>query len=174
MASRTEIIEAIEGLAVHCRPPLMGVEERGRWLNDWCEDLQEFTGAAVETGCKRWRQGTNPKFPLPGQLLPLVRAANVGGERKGKPEPWRELSAEEYAALTLREKIRHKQIQASNAFTRAGPQTKHPDDMPEAWHMHRRMGANLSAEVKDMRRKLREMQDDGSEQDFPAQQRGEA
>jgi hypothetical protein len=158
MASRSEIIENIEALAVHCRPPLMGVEERGRWLNDWCEDLREFTAEAVKTGCTRWRQGVNPRFPLPGQLIPMVRAANVGNAPRNRPEIWRELSNEEYTALSLREKIRHKQIQASNAFSRAGPQTGHPDTMPEAWHMHRRMGANLSEEVRALRKKLAEME----------------
>jgi len=163
MASRTEIIEAIEGLAVHCRPPLMGVDERTRWFNDWCDDLKEFSALAVETGCKRWRQGSNPKFPLPGQLLPLVRAAHTDGNRGVKPQAWRPLSDAEYAALSLTEKIRDRQIMATEAFSRAGPQKGPAEEMPEAWHMHRRLGKQYAAEAAELRKKLQNARENNAQ-----------
>ena len=79
MAERDDIIEAIEGLTVHCRPPLMSSEERARWLMDWCEDLKDAPLAAIKHACSRWRQGEDRRFPTPGQLLPMVRAVAAVG-----------------------------------------------------------------------------------------------
>jgi hypothetical protein len=155
MASRIEIVEAIEALAVHCRPPLMGVDERDRWLRDWCDDLKNFTDDAIKTGCARWRQGTNPKFPLPGQLLPLVRAVQATGNANVKQgEIWRELTDAEYDRLTMRENIRHQQILASNAYSKAGPQLKAAEEMPDAWHLWRKIGAEHAAEARQLQERL--------------------
>ncbi len=41
-----EIIDALESLAVHCPPKLMTVEDKSRWMADWCEDLRDFDSGA--------------------------------------------------------------------------------------------------------------------------------
>lgn len=162
MAEKHEVIEAIEALATHCRPPLMGVEERVRWTMDWCADLRDFPIDNVRMACQRWRQGDDRKFPMPGQLLPMVRATMRRAEVSGKPEPWRPLSDAEYHGLSVREKIRHHQIMASEASCKGGPMYRQngaggraehltADQMPEKWHAARREVEFHNAEVKRLR-----------------------
>lgn len=120
MAQKSEIINEIEALAVHCRPPLMDAGVRAGWLSDWCEDLQPFPAEAIRTACRKYRQGGGTKFPTSGVLIPMCREA-AGHERPQgrKPEPWRPLDDAEYAALDLPAKIRHQQILAQEARRRA-------------------------------------------------------
>lgn len=124
MADRTEIVDALESLAVHCRPPLMSVDDRSRWMKDWCDDLRQFPGDAIRTACGRWRQGENTKFPTPGQLLPLVRSIAKPAHRPAAddiPTVWKWPSEEELSGMTLREKRRQYLIMANEAHGRAGP-----------------------------------------------------
>lgn len=163
MAEKHEVIEAIEALATHCRPPLMGVEERVRWVMDWCADLKEFPIENVRIACQRWRQGDDRKFPMPGQLIPMIRATLRVADDGGKPQPWRPLSDDEYRNLTVREKIRHHQILAHEAMGKGGPMYRQaatvnqrgthltPDDMPAEWHEGRREAAFHHAEIKRLR-----------------------
>jgi hypothetical protein len=140
MADRNEIIDALESLAVHCRPPLMSVEDRSRWMADWCEDLKNCDATAIKTACQRWRMGSDRKFPMAGQLLPLVRAVTVSTPSSSDTEEqWRPLSDAEYESLSLREKVRHHRIMASECRIKAGPMWRNgthaePEQLPEKWH----------------------------------------
>lgn len=159
MADRTEIMDAIEALAVHCRPPLMSVEDRARWVGDWCEDLRDYPIDAIRTACHRWRNGADRKFPMPGQLRPMIEATLRKGDVQAVIEanqPWRPLSDEEYRALSLSAKIRHHQILAHAARREAGPMwsggMRSPiEAMPPKWHELQRRADGHSAEVKRLR-----------------------
>ena len=163
MAERAEIAEEIEALAVHCRPPLMSLEDRSRWLSDWCEDLQEYSIDAIQHACRKWRMGTSPKFPMLGQLVALIKAADHQRARGDKAEAWRPLSDAEYRGLTVREKIRHHQILAHQARTKAGPMWEHGmmgrplarEEMPEKWHDLHRLADGHDAEVRRLRAMIR-------------------
>lgn len=169
MAERHEIADAIDSLAVHCRPPLMSVEDRSRWTADWCEDLREFPIEAIRNACKRWREGTNPKFPLLGQLLPLIRAGDHQGVKGAAAEPWRPLSDDEYRSLSLNGKMRHQQIMAHKCRTEAGPMWRggqngepvSPEEMPAKWH-------DLQARAKAHDREWRRLRDHMKTQDQSA------
>ena len=123
MAERLEIIDTLESLAVHCRLPLLTVDERSRWMEDWCADLRPFPVEAIKTACARWRTGESAKFPTPGQLLPLVRAVAPHGQTqdRGANTPWAWPSDDELASMPLRERRRQHQIMANVCRTRAGP-----------------------------------------------------
>lgn len=164
MADRIDIVDALESLAVHCRPPIMSVEDRSRWMKDWCSDLANFPVEAIKLACTRWRQSDNTRFPTPGQLLPLVRAVVPAKAEGGKPEAWRPISDDEYRALPIREKIRHLQIVRSELTSAAGPMIKNEgafkgrhltrDDMPESWHDAHRRAETIDQEIKRLRETL--------------------
>lgn len=170
MADKSEIIDCIEALAVHCRPPLMEVEQRMLWLRDWCNDLAQFPLEAVANACRKWRHSGAVKFPTPGQLLPLVRDS-LPGQKGEQVQVWRELSDDEYAKLTLREKIRHRTIQAHEARLKAGPMFRNtsagpgitkasgahlqPDEMPPVWRKWNELADSHEAEAKRLREFLR-------------------
>lgn len=159
MAAQTDIAEELERLALHCRPPLMSVEDRVRWLADWCEDLKGYDIEPIRTACKRWREGVEPKFPRQGQLVPMIRAATVKGAESGpKLEPWRPLTDEEYGQLTLSEKIRHQRILAVEAGNKAGCQDrfKTPDEMPESWKIWTKRRHACEAEAARLSKILKE------------------
>lgn len=172
MAERNDIAEQIDALAVHCRPPLMSVEDRSRWTADWCEDLKEFPIEAIANACRRWRQGTNTKFPLLGQLLPLVRAGNPQGADTGKLQPWRPISDAEFNALPLRAKIRHHQILAHEARNTGGPMWTEGqngraltiDQMPAKWHDAQRRAKNHDAEARRLREFMKSPQAQAQQQ----------
>ncbi len=157
MADRTEIMDAIEALAVHCRPPLMSVEDRARWVGDWCEDLRDYPIDAIRTACNRWRNGSDRKFPMPGQLRPMIDAVTRRGDGSAiedANQPWRPLSDDEYRALSLSGKIRHQQILAHAARRQAGPMWrdgKPCEAMPPIYHELHRRANNHSDEVKRLR-----------------------
>lgn len=160
MAEPAEIIEEIERLAIHCRPPLMSVEDQARWKMDWITDLKEFPVEAIRQACHRWRNGTDRKFPLPGQLRPLVVMCNPGQSGGVKLDAWRPLSDGEYGQLTLREKIRHHLILASEALNKAGPMWRHgrplaEADMPDAWRLWKRRADDHYAEAARLRKHLK-------------------
>ena len=161
MADRLEIMDALESLAVHCRPPLMSVEDRSRWMRDWCSDLASFPIEAIKLACTRWRQSENTRFPTPGQLLPMVRAVLPAKGDGPKVEAWRPISDEEYRALPIRCKIRHLQIVRSELISAAGPMIKNegafkgrhltPADMSPKWHDAQARAATIDAEIKRLR-----------------------
>lgn len=169
MASKAEIINAIEALTVHCRPPLMEANQRTSWLSDWCDDLGRFPAEAIANGCRKWRHSGNTKFPTPGQLLPLV-GEGVPNPDRVKALPWRPATQEEYQAMTLKEKIRENLILASEADGKAGPQFRNtsqrgsinraagvhltPEQMPPEWHRWRDVAATHRAEAGRLRKHL--------------------
>jgi hypothetical protein len=162
MADRHEIAEEIERLAIHCRPPLMSVEDRSMWLEDWCRDLAEYPIDAIRTACQRWRNGADRKFPLPGHLKPLVASAArpLGKGPTESVEPWRQLTDDEYQRLSLSEKIRHHRILASEALRKAGPMWRNGgpiavEDMPEAWHIWKRKAEGHHAEAARLQKNLK-------------------
>lgn len=155
MASKIEIMEALEGLAVHCRPPLMSVEGRTSWMRDWCDDLADYDITAIREACKRWRHGADRKFPLPGQLMAV---ANQFERRDHKPAPqlWGPVSDEEYQSMGLMDKIRHQELLAMDCRGRAGPMMLNGqhialEDMPPTFHDWCRRSDNHYAEAKRLR-----------------------
>lgn len=122
MADGLEITDALESLAVICRPPIMDVEARSRWVQTWCEDLSEFPIEAIRAACREWRQGAKAKFPTPGQLLPLIRAALPKQESVSAPDiPWYWPTERELEAMSLREQRRQNLIMADVTRSKAGP-----------------------------------------------------
>lgn len=175
MATRAQVIAAIEALEVHCRSPLMTVEQRGTWLSDWCSDLGDFPVDAIETGCRNWRRSGSGKFPTPGQLIPMVRAAQPSDVKPGDNAVWRTLSDEEYRGLTIREKIRHQTILAHEARRKAGPMFRNTssggalsrasgkhltaDEMPDVWRRWNSVAEDHEAEAGRLRAMIREKRD---------------
>ena len=155
MAEPHEIIEEIERLAVHCRPPLMSVEDQARWKLDWCSDLAPHPIEAIRSACQRWRNGNDRKFPMPGQLRPLIAAAMQSAQRgpvEGT-EAWGPVSDAEYDRMSLRDKIRHQRILGAEANRKAGPMFKGgrhltADEMPESWSIWRSRAEGHYAEAK--------------------------
>lgn len=164
MADQIEIVDQIETLSAHCRPPLMDVDTKSRWLQSWCEDLAEFSSEVLKAGFRSWRQSDNVKFPTPGQLLPMMRAAasranGSGLSSNAAPKAWEPISDAEYDQLSLRDKIRHQRILASRAFSKAGPQCSGSlpipaEQMPQEWHGWRAVGRNHLAEVERLKKIL--------------------
>lgn len=167
MASKAEIIDAIEALAVHCRPPLMSIDQRALWMTDWCNDLAQFPIDAIAGGCRSWRHSGETKFPTAGKLLPLIRGAMPSAPSE-RVEVWRELSDSEYANLTVREKIRHRTILAHEARLKAGPMYRNTtnmtkprdgslsaEEMPGTWRHWSQIAEGHEAEAKRLREVLR-------------------
>lgn len=168
MAEKTEIFDAIEALAVHCRPPLMTVEQRTLWMRDWGQDLAEFPLDAITAACRKWRHSGATKFPTAGQLVPLIRDS-LPTERGPRIEVWREPTEDEYRAMTVREKIRHHLIMAHEAGARAGPMFRNTtkgarasgdhieaDDMPDSWRRWKAEEARHLERVKALRDVVRQ------------------
>lgn len=160
MAERLEIVDALESLAVHCRPPLMSVDDRSRWMADWCDDLADFPAESIRMACQRWRMGTNAKFPMPGQFIPLVRAVTVTKTPDAAiPKLWKPATEDEYRGMTVREKIRERELLAMEEERLAGPmwgngEPIHPDDMPSSYYEHKARAADHRAEIKRLREYL--------------------
>lgn len=166
MASFEEIMENVEALAVHCRPPLMDVESRARWMQDWCEDLKAHNVEDIRKACGLWRASGATKFPNPGQLLSLIQKSQGHGtsdREPYKPTPvhrmWSPPSEAEYRDLSIRQKIEYHQIMAHEIKGRAGPMFangKHVSsgDMPTVWHSLQREAQQHSEKVKELRDRL--------------------
>lgn len=162
MADPSDIVDALESLALHCRAPLMSVEDRSKWMRDWCVDLRDFPIEAIRAATARWRQGETTKFPTPGQLLPLVRAANHSPDAsKRKAMPWRAPTDAEYDAMSLTEKLHAHTCLALQARDKAGPMwvtsmggPVTPDQLPERWHVWTQRAKNHEAEAGRLRQIL--------------------
>lgn len=154
MSDRIEIIKELRALEKFCAfPPNMSGEERERFLKDYLADIQEFPIDAIRKACQRWRQMGQTKFPVPGQLMGLIRLfvsdAPKGG---GRAEAWSPLDDEEYEALSLRGKIEHQRILANLARRKAGPMWLNgkpatPDELPDRWHEWTKRAENHEAEA---------------------------
>jgi hypothetical protein len=164
MAQKSEIIDAIEALAVHCRPTLMSVDQRTLWMADWCSDLTQHPIEAILAACRKYRHSGATKFPTAGQLIPLVKAS-LPAEQTPDEGPWRPLSEPEYDALSLRAKIRHQLILASDARSKAGPMFRNTQsvmaraggehiqasDMPDTWRRWTDIARGHEAEAARLR-----------------------
>lgn len=159
MASPSEIIDEIEALTVHCRPPIMSVEQRARWQQDWIGDLGKFPLEAIQSALRQWRQSESTKFPTAGQLLPMIERQS-GRDKDRTYEVWRyDISDEEYRAMSLNDKIRHHKIAAGHCRSKAGPMPHlgkpvAKDDMPKAWHEWRDRAGNHDAEAQRLRQSI--------------------
>jgi hypothetical protein len=179
MADKAQIIDAIEALAVHCRPPIMEISQRTLWLRDWCADLSEFPLDAIATACRKWRHSGATKFPTPGQLLPLVRDS-LPVEKGARVQPWRPAGPEEFRGMTVREKIRELMILAHEARTKAGPMYRNttargapiskasgahlnPEDMSESYRRWTAVAEGHEAELSRLRKVVRSPMSEAAE-----------
>lgn len=150
MADRTEIVDALESLAVHCRAPLMSVDDKARWMRDWCEDLRQFPIEHIRAATTHWRQGDSVKFPTPGQLIPLIKAqAKERRQEDSAAELWRWPSEEQLADMSLSEKRRQHLIMAHECSSKAGPMNAGGEHPRPEWIMrareHRREAQDIAA-----------------------------
>lgn len=169
MADKPDIIDAIESLTAHCRPPLMDTDQRARWLRDWCADLATYPLNAIQSACRNWRRGGSLKFPTPGQLLPLVRDA-LPVEKSPAVQIWREATPDEFRAMSVRDKIRELTILAHQARTKAGPMFRNttpagslakvsgkhiePHEMPDTYRRWTAIAEEHEAEIGRLRKVL--------------------
>lgn len=171
MAQRTEIAAEIEALSVHCRPPIMEVEQRASWTRDWCNDLAEFPIEAIRIACRKWRLSGATKFPTPGQLLPSIRES-LPSEKQEVLREWAPATEDDYRAMSLRDKIREHQILAQQAYRKAGPMFRNTsagaglskasgihltvDEMPETYRHWVAQAEQHTAEATRLRAYLRQ------------------
>ena len=78
--------------------------------------------------------------------------------------PWRELSDQEYQALSLAQKIDYRMIAAGQCRNRAGPQWRDgqpqlPEDMPPKWHYNIGLAKAHEAEAARLGQILKESVD---------------
>ncbi len=165
MANHSEIIDEIEALALHCRAPLMSVDQRSRWAQDWAQDLAKFEIDAIRDAFRDWRHGDNGKFPTAGQILPLIRAKTRNPEQEARDHLrlWSyDMGDRDYATLSLSEKIRHHKISASHCRQMAGPmpfergKLVKQEDMPESWKAWRHRAERHDEQVQKLRKTLTE------------------
>jgi hypothetical protein len=142
MASKSEILNEIEALSVHCRPPLMEANHRTSWLQDWCADLAEYPIEAIRIACRKWRLSGATKFPTPGQLVPSIRE-NLPAEKREINREWSPVDDETYREMSIRDKIREHQILAQQAYRKAGPMFRNGTLGGE---MSKASGTHLSAD----------------------------
>lgn len=164
MADPAEIIDEIEALTVHCRPPIMSVEQRSRWQRDWAQDLAKYPIDVIQSAFRQWRQGESGKFPTPGQILPMLDRMSRPSSSvpTAEQQVWRyDITDDEYRGMTLQEKIRHHRCAASYCRTKAGPMPIHPppefrgkEDMPAKWHEWRDRAAKHDAEAQRMQQSI--------------------
>jgi len=177
MASTDEIIDTLDALATHCRPPVMSTDAKAMWLRDWCGDLQSFPIESIRGAAGVWRQSGQTKFPTPGQFLPLVRAADRAPAPVTRPEPWGPITDEAYQALSLTDKIWTHQKLAHEAnmkaaqLWRALPETragnppswvKFETTEPSDWKAWRQREANHLAEAKRLLVGLKQSKERGA------------
>lgn len=84
-ATVIEIASEIEGLALHF-PVLRRTDEENRVVvRQWAEDLAEFPRDLIEEAARLWRNGTNDRFPTPGQfkapLEPILKFRRLLAKR---------------------------------------------------------------------------------------------
>lgn len=170
MAEKAEIMDAIEALEAHCRAPLMAIDTRKAWLNDWCADLAQFPIDAVQAACRKWRHSGAIKFPTPGQLLPLVKDA-LPVEKTGPVRVWRPATPDEFRAMSVRDKIHEHTILAHKARLKAGPMFRNttpagslakvsgkhlePHELSAEYHAFTAEAERHEAEAKRLRQHLR-------------------
>lgn len=169
MAEKSEVMNVIDGLALHCRPPIMSADQKTVWMRDWIADLEEFPVEAIANAARRWRQSGNTKFPTAGQLLPLIKDT-VPKEREDL-RPWRPATEDEYRAMSIEGKIRERRILAHEASGKAKPMFRNTtmkaggkasgihltkEEMPAENSHWLAIASNHEAEIKRLRERLSE------------------
>jgi hypothetical protein len=162
MADPFEIIHEVEALIVHCRPPVMSVEQRSRWQQDWAHDLAKYEIDVIQSAFRQWRQGESQKFPTPGQIIPMLERMShrPGAAPDGASQAWRyDVADDEYRDMSLNEKIRHHSIAASHCRQKAGPmwgdgKRKTAEQMPQEWHDWRERADRHDAERARLRQSI--------------------
>lgn len=161
MADHREIIEEIEALTVHCRPPVMSIEQRARWQMDWAQDLAKYPLESIQQVFRQWRQSEIAKFPMPGQILPILdrMSRKPDAEMSESVAEWHyDISDEEYRSLSLNDKIRHHRIAAIHCRRKAGPMPHRAlvrkEDMPREWHEWRDRAFNHDAEAQRLQQSI--------------------
>jgi len=94
-------------------------------------------------------------MPLIRKHLPIPKVSRL--------EPWRELTDEEFAALSLNGKIRHHEILAMECGRKAGPMWRNGGpvalaDMPPSYHEWKRRQQNHWDEAQRLRSHMRLME----------------
>lgn len=155
---RSEIIDELDALSTHYPRGPRSPDQHMRFLEDYLDDLKDFSLEQVRAACRRWRQSDATKFPHSGQLMGAARAER--GRDLGDNTPWGRLTDADYEALSLPEKIRHQRILASEARGRAGPMFHNvdgswrkgvhltPQEMPDKHHENRELARRHDEEAK--------------------------
>ena len=169
MATQSEVVDAIEGLALHARPPIMDEDARTRWLMDWCQDLGGYPVGAIQQAVGEWRRSGSGKFPTPGQIIPLVAKYAPPSKSSYKPPPvrfWEWPSDDEYFSMSISEKIKAHTIMAHDLRSKAGPMFRQRenepsvhlslDEMPPKWHTLQREAKFHDGKVSELRKRLKE------------------
>lgn len=157
---RIEIIKELRALEQFCTFKAVRTgEESERFLRDYLADIEELPLEAIKKACAKWRQSGQTKFPVPGQLIPLIRGC-MAAEPKARAEAWRPLDNAEYDALSLPEKIRHHRILSHEARLKAGPMWCNggpttAEQMPDIWRSWNARAENHEAEVGRLKGFLR-------------------
>lgn len=163
MASpRIEIVKELRALEQFCTFKAVRTgDEQERYMLDYLADIQMFPLEAIRKACAEWRTSGSTKFPTSGQLIPLIRK-HTPQETAPKNHEWRPISEEEYEAMSLSEKIRHRLILAREArvtastkthgwdrnITTAPPAYKHWQDVAEG---HEREAQKLRGFMRNAR-----------------------
>ncbi len=168
MSDRIEIIKELRALESFCAfPRQMSGEERERFMKDYLADIQEFPLAAIRSACAEWRRSGNAKFPISGQLIPVIRRFVGADERRSKAQPWSPAAREEFRDMSVRDKIRELTILAHEARTKAGPMFRNTtpkgsakvsgvhlsaDQMPDTYRRWTAEAERLEAEIGRLRK----------------------
>lgn len=149
---RIEIVKELRALEQFCTfKAVRSGEESERFLKDYLADIQEFPLEAIQKACQKWRTSGQTKFPVPGQLIPLIRGFVSAAPATEQVDAWKPLSDLAFDALGLRDKIRHHRILANEARRKAGPMWVNgkpatPEEMPPHWHEWMSRAENHQAE----------------------------
>ena len=161
MSKRIEIVKELRALEQHYSfKAVRDPADHERFLKDFLADIEDFPLESIKAACAEWRRSEAKRMPTSGQLIPLIRKHLPVEKRDGQNQPWRELSDAEYAALSVRGKIRHQEILAMEAGKRAGPMRLDvPEPVnPEAWMLWKPRQQQHAEEARRLRAYLRPME----------------
>lgn len=120
---RIEIVKELRALEQFCAFKAVRTgDEQERYMLDYLADIQQYPLEAIRKACAEWRTSGVTKFPTSGQLIPLIRK-HCPQETAPQNREWAPISEDEYEAMSLREKIRHRLILAQEARRTASTHT---------------------------------------------------
>lgn len=85
---RRSIAALLNRLALHCPVRNLPATQAALLMEDTIRDLLDYDPREVAQACEAWRRGTNPFFPISGQLIALVqrdREASIAHRRATRP-----------------------------------------------------------------------------------------